>query len=33
VLVLWALWAGGLLGRRRRGVDEEQEREEVETGE
>jgi uncharacterized membrane protein len=33
VLVLWALWAGGLLGRRRTVVDEEQEREEVETGE
>jgi uncharacterized membrane protein len=33
VLVLWALWAGGLLGRRGRRVDEEQEREEVEIGE
>lgn len=33
VLVLWALWAGGLLGRRGRRVDEAQEREEVEIGE
>lgn len=33
VLVLWALWAGGLLGRRRTAPTEEQQREEVETGE
>jgi uncharacterized membrane protein len=33
VLVLWALWAGGLLGRRRPALAEEQQREEVETGE
>ena len=33
VLVLWALWAGGLLGRRRPVLAEEQQREEVETGE
>ena len=33
VLVLWALWAGGLLGRRRTARTEEQQREEVETGE
>jgi uncharacterized membrane protein len=33
VLVLWALWAGGLLSRRRPALEEEQQREEVETGE
>jgi hypothetical protein len=33
VLVLWALWAGGLLSRRRPVLAEEQQREEVETGE
>ena len=33
VLVLWALWAGGLLGRRRSVVEEERAREEVESGE
>ena len=33
VLVLWALWAGGLLSRRRPVVAEEQRREEVDTGE
>ena len=33
VLVLWALWAGGLLSRRRPVVAEEQRREEVHTGE
>ena len=33
VLVLWALWAGGLLGRRRPAPTEQQQREEVETGE
>ena len=33
VLVLWALGAGGLLSRRRPVLDEEEQREEVETGE
>ena len=33
VLVLWALWAGGLLSRRRPVLDEEEQREEVVTGE
>ena len=33
VLVFWALWAGGLLSRRRPALEEEQQREEVETGE
>ena len=33
VLVLWALWAGGLLGRRRPALAEDRQREEVETGE
>ena len=33
VLVLWALWAGGVLSRRRPVLDEEEQREEVETGE
>jgi uncharacterized membrane protein len=33
VLVLWALWAGGLLGRRRAAGAEEQQRDVVETGE
>ena len=33
VLVLWALWAGGLLSRRHPVLTEEEQREEVETGE
>ncbi|MBC2931780.1 hypothetical protein [Nocardioides sp. zg-1228] len=33
LLVVWALWAGGMLGRRRPVVAEREQREEVETGE